>query len=364
MEDYFSIILHVEEELIKIANKKPFVSVIILNYNGLKFLDGCLSSVLNTDYENFEVIFVDNGSSDGSVEFVKEKFGNDPRLKIIENKRNLGFSGGNNVGIRHSKGDYIVLLNNDTIVEPEWLNELVDVMEKRKDIGMAQPAILYMGTDRIQTLGNVMDEILMLVKSIGQGYKFTTEKMRRIIKITYPLGACLIVRRSLLRKIGLFDEKFLIYHDDSYWGVLSWLAGVRAVSILSARIYHKGMATLSKFKRGRLVYFGTKSRVALILEIWRKRDLVIRLPSFILMWSTYIYLKSIRDRFPGYVKSMISGYLWVLRNMRHILTQRKKIHQRIRPMKHRLLHKVLLPNPFSFKNINKHVLEKIGILKK
>ncbi|MEX0568881.1 MAG: glycosyltransferase family 2 protein [Candidatus Njordarchaeota archaeon] len=346
------------------ANKKPFVSVIILNYNGLRFLDRCLSSVLNTDYDNFEVIFVDNGSTDGSVEFVKEKFGDDPRLKIIQNKENLGFSGGNNVGIRQSRGKYIVLLNNDTVVESEWLTELVGVMEKRKDIGMAQPAILYMDTDRVQTLGNLLDGMLMLVKSIGQGYRFPKKKIRKAIRVTYPLGACLIVRRSLLRKIGLFDEKFLIYHDDTYWGVLSWLAGLKAVSILSATIYHKGRATLSKFKKGRLIYFNTKSRVALILEIWRKKDLFMRLSSFLFMWSAYIVLKSMSDRFPGYIKSMLYAYFWVLRNMKHILTQRKVISQRIGAMNYKLLNKALLPNPFVFKNINKLILEKIGVTRK
>ena len=156
----------------------PQVSIIILNYNGIKFVERCLKSVLNTDYPLFEVIFVDNGSTDGSPELVQKLFGEDKRLRIILNKENLGFTGGNNVGIKMSKGEYIVLLNNDTEVPSDWLRQLVLVMEKRRDIGMAQPAILYMDMDHtIQTLGNYIDDILMLVKSIGMRRKFPKNKI-------------------------------------------------------------------------------------------------------------------------------------------------------------------------------------------
>jgi O-antigen biosynthesis protein len=111
-------------------SKSPLISVIILNYNGKKYLQNCISSVLQTTYPNFEVILVDNASTDQSLKTVKEKFAEDPRLKIIENNRNLGFSGGNNIGYNFSKGEYIAFLNNDTTVTPSWLTHLSNALTK------------------------------------------------------------------------------------------------------------------------------------------------------------------------------------------------------------------------------------------
>src|SRR5208283_3680269 len=94
----------------------PLVSIVILNYNGKNCLSNCLSSVLDTKYSNFEVILVDNASTDYSLEMAQEVFGSDSRLRVVKNKTNVGFSGGNNVGFSFAKGDYIVFLNNDTVV--------------------------------------------------------------------------------------------------------------------------------------------------------------------------------------------------------------------------------------------------------
>jgi hypothetical protein len=107
---------------------EKLVSIVILNYNGRKLgkiLTKCLESVLATDYPNFEVLFVDNASEDSSVDFVMNAFGLNPKLTIIRNEQNLGYADGNNIGIRRAKGEYIVLLNNDTQVDPQWLSELV-----------------------------------------------------------------------------------------------------------------------------------------------------------------------------------------------------------------------------------------------
>ena len=107
--------------------KNPLVSVIILNFNGENYLERCLFSVLATKYPNFEVIFIDNASSDSSVKIVEKTFGNDERLRIFKSSQNIGFSGGNNLGFSYAKGDYIVFLNNDTIADPNWLTAIVSL---------------------------------------------------------------------------------------------------------------------------------------------------------------------------------------------------------------------------------------------
>ena len=122
--------------------KMPLVSVIILNYNGMEFVESCLESVLSTDYPDFEVLFIDNASIDGSLEYVEDKFGRNTRIKIVANEKNYGFAEGNNIGFKHTEGEYVVFLNIDTDVEPDWLSELVKVFEADPTIGAVQSKLL------------------------------------------------------------------------------------------------------------------------------------------------------------------------------------------------------------------------------
>lgn len=126
--------------MLKVTDR-PFVSVIVLNFNGVTFLKDCLSSLEHLNYprDAYEVILVDNASSDQSVHYVRKQF---PWVKIVQNSSNLGYAAGNNVGIRESKGDYIALLNNDTKVEPDWLMELVKICEQDPSVGACTSKIL------------------------------------------------------------------------------------------------------------------------------------------------------------------------------------------------------------------------------
>src|SRR4030065_2470068 len=117
----------------------PLASVIIVNWNGKDFLTTCLDSLKLQSYSNFEVIVVDNGSNDGSVEFLRQYYL--PFVKVIENKENLGFSGGNNAGIHAAKGKYILLLNNDTEADNRWIEELIKEAEKDRTVGMCASKI-------------------------------------------------------------------------------------------------------------------------------------------------------------------------------------------------------------------------------
>ena len=118
----------------------PLVTIIIVNWNSRENLEDCLNSLFKISYKNYEVIVVDNGSTDDSVEFVEKNF---PKVIIVKSKVNLGFAGGNNLGFRKSQGRYILLLNNDTIVTSDFLSKLVKFMEERKDVGIVQPKILF-----------------------------------------------------------------------------------------------------------------------------------------------------------------------------------------------------------------------------
>ena len=132
---------------------QSLVSIIILNYNAGQILSDCFESVIKTNYDNFEIIIVDNASEDKSYRKCKEKF---ERTRIIENEKNLGYCEGNNIGIREAKGDYIVILNPDTIVESNWIEELISAYSKFGE-GLYQPKILSLDkTEILQSTGNML----------------------------------------------------------------------------------------------------------------------------------------------------------------------------------------------------------------
>ena len=174
--------------MLLIQENTPLVSVIILNFNGENYLKRCLFSVLDTKYPNFEVIFVDNASTDSSLKLVEKNFGNDKRLRIFKSNENLGFSAGNNFGFSQAKGDYIVFLNNDTIVDPYWLDALVSTMEKDKTIGLAGSTILSIDGKKLRGAGGLWSDYLLFLCPIGAG-KEAISSLFPLLKCRLPPGA-------------------------------------------------------------------------------------------------------------------------------------------------------------------------------
>jgi len=189
--------------------KKPLVSIIILNYNAGELLMNCVESVFQTEYSNFEVIVVDNISSDNSHKKCKEKF---EKIQLIENSKNFGYCEGNNIGIRKAKGEFIVILNPDTIVESNWLDEFFVAHSKYGD-GLYQPKILSLYEKEVlQSTGNMIHLF---------GFGFARDKgvkdknqFKEIEKIGYASGTCLFTSSKVLDKIGLLDPFLFLYHDD------------------------------------------------------------------------------------------------------------------------------------------------------
>lgn len=165
-------------------SRLPFISIIILNFNGKEYVKRCLSSVLKSEYSNFEVIFVDNASTDESLAAVRDAFGNEKRLKIVRNKKNLGFSGGNNVGFEHAVGNYIVFLNNDTIVEPNWLTSLVNAMLDDPSIGLASSMILQYNGENIASAGMLFSDFFCINSLL--------EKDFPLLLLSLPFLKCLL----------------------------------------------------------------------------------------------------------------------------------------------------------------------------
>ncbi len=215
-------------------------SIIIVNWNGQKYLKNCLEAVYNQTCSNFDVILVDNGSEDNSVEFVKSNF---PETKIINLKTNTGYARGNNYGIKESLKnkniEYIVLLNNDTIVNNNWLEELIKTAKKDKKIGMVSSKALF-SDGQVQTIGLSLEKNIHGSKEggISIGYNEDSDKFNKEIEIFAPSGVSALYKREAIEKIGLFDEDYFCYAEDLDFGIRTRLAGYKCIYNSKSQLIH------------------------------------------------------------------------------------------------------------------------------
>ena len=210
---------------LEIMQSMPLVSVIILNWNGVKFIQKCLDSVLASDYSNLEVIVSDNGSVDGSEELIKRDY---PQVILIENKRNLGFCEGNNIAIERSKGDIVILLNNDTEVDKNWIKEIVRIAQN-PEVGIIGCALYFAHTKFIETAG-------FCIHPSGRNIL----KYTRLQEVDYVSGGALAVKRSVLERIGLLDPFFFAYCEDMDLCYRAKKGGYKVVMAYNAIVHHYG----------------------------------------------------------------------------------------------------------------------------
>ena len=295
----------------------PLVSIVILNYNGLKYLKEkmlkeCLDSVLKSNYPNLEIIFVDNGSIDGSADYVAKNF---PEIKIIRNEINLGFSEGFNTGIRASKGKYIALVSNDMTVDPNWLSPIIKIMELDKEVGLAGFKRLVWGTrDVIDGIGGDL-YLCGRVKVIGRG-EIDRGQYDTIIEDLDYIGGAMVLRRETLAKSGIFDPDFFIFFEDIDLCYRIRKNGYKVIYVPCSIIYHKGQSTINQLEKdqvGYLEYMANRSRIrGAILHFTLPRLL-----STFLIDAIWFVLGNSETK-----KSLMKAYWWNLKNMGNVLKRR------------------------------------------
>jgi GT2 family glycosyltransferase len=214
----------------------PLVSVIVVNWNGKEYLGECLESLRAQTFPDFECILVDNGSTDGSVEWIRENFPG--WVRVLVNDRNEGFSGGNNRGIRAASGKYIALLNNDAQADSHWLAELVKVAEENPRAGMLACKIYLQGDSKI--IDNVGHLIYRDGLNRGRGrLEVDRGQYEKIEEVFFPSGCAALYRREMLEEVGLFDEDFFAYGDDTDLGLKGRLAGWKCLYVPKAVVHHR-----------------------------------------------------------------------------------------------------------------------------
>ena len=217
----------------EIEENDPLISIVILNYNAGNLLIDCVDSIQKSNYKKFEIIVVDNISKDKSHRKCKEKF---PNIKLIENSENLGYCEGNNVGLRIAKGEFVAILNPDTIVDPSWLSELLYAYKKNGD-GIYQPKFLA-STDHTMLLstGN-------MIQIFGFGYSrakgdIDKKQYENFEKINFASGTCIFTSKKIIEEIGLFESFLFAFHDDFELCWRGALIGINSFYVPTAIVYH------------------------------------------------------------------------------------------------------------------------------
>ncbi len=311
----------------------PLVSIIILNYNGAGVVDRCVQSVLDTDYSNFEVIFVDNASVDGSYESVVTKFGKDRRLHFVRNDENKGFAEGNNVGLTYAKGAYITLLNNDTEVDKDWLSESIKVAESDERIGIIQSKLFFWyNREVLESAGAFIDKC-------GYGFERGFVKNKNLYntvdEVFYANGAAVTIKKKDLEKISpgkieLFDADFFFAYEDVD---LSWrmrLSGFKTVIAPRSIVYHRRSTTTSR-KRGRLVFHHCKNRVLTLIKNYNLLNLLKYLPLLIILEIVRASSSLVSGQSDS-AFAIVRAFIWNLSNFRQSWNKRLIVQYLVRRM--------------------------------
>lgn len=228
----------------QLGHEHPLVSIVSVNFNQPALTALMLDSLRSVTYPAIETFVVDNGSSQGDIRTIIPRY---PEANFILSDTNLGFAGGNNLAFPHVKGKYVLLLNNDTEVDPGFLEPLVELMEKDPEVGIVSPKILFFDEpDRIQYAGTTA---IHPITSRGSkyGYQEVDQGQQDILRETgYPNGACMLIRADLLKEYGHLYEHYFLYYEEHDWAFRVNQAGFRSMYQPASRIYHKVSASTGK----------------------------------------------------------------------------------------------------------------------
>lgn len=293
---------------------QPSIAVIIINWNGYSLTHACLMSLRKVAYPNFKLILVDNGSVDGSAKKLKKEF---PEIDLIESKTNLGFTGGNNLGIEwalEKSFDYILLLNNDTIVEPDFLEPLIDFLENNPSYAAVQPKIMFeKERNKIWNAGGGYFRWLGMSWSIGIGKEdlgqYQTEQ-----DTAWITGCTILVRSKVIREIGMFDERFFAYYEDVDWSLRMKKHGYRLRYLPQSKIYHVAGASSNKPNHPKegtvpavIHYYRTRNHLFLIRNHANPVSFLLSLLYQTIKNSAFIFYLTLKGRF-NKVKAIINGH--------------------------------------------------------
>ena len=307
--------------------KAHLVSIVIVNWNGKKWLKTCLDSVFRQTYRQFEVIMVDNGSNDNSQAFVREYF---PKVKVIELDQNYGFAKGNNVGIEKAKGDIVFLLNNDTVIDKDMLEKIVPVFDNPK-IGTAQPKIVLMNESNMLDLAGAFWTSTTFLSYFGLRAKSNLRKYNEPLKVFSNKGAAMFIRKSMLDKIGSFDEDFWCYYEETDLCHRAWLVGFECWYYPVSTCHHANGGTSLVFENSFIQFHNFKNKLLSFLKNFEAGSLVTIIPTYLFCLLGLILFFGLKGEGSKSL-ALIKSLLWNVQNLSKTLRKRGKV-QKLRQLK-------------------------------
>ena len=322
-----------------IKDKMPKASIIIVNYNGRDCIRDCLSALEGQLFQDFELIVVENASTDDSLDEIRSFVEKSPLqhpAKIVPLESNAGFAGGNAAGLRYAEADYIALLNNDAEPTEGWLEHLVQAMETEPDIGICASKMITSGSNIIDSAG---DGYATSLKGFKRGEGEGAEKYNRQ---EYVFGACAgaaLYRRKMLDEIGFLDEDFFLIQEDTDLNFRAQLSGWKVIYVPTAIIYHKVRSTIGHMSDMAIFYSLRNSELVRIKNI--PFPLFLRcLPAFIIGSILEFVYFGVKHQKPGlYVKAKVD----VIKSLHETLRKRKYIMEKIRKVDNEYLYRIMTP---------------------
>lgn len=300
----------------------PELSVIIVNYNGKDFISDCIDSVLRTDYPDFKIVVVDNGSTDSSFQLLKNKYKN--KIKLIRSKKNLYFTGGCNLGAKSATGDKLVFLNPDTEVNKHWLMNLVKCHLCKGEKSLVQPKILFFTNKDI--IDNVGGKYIFPGFGVGMGRgEKDVRQYNKVIEVNYVNGTCFLIDKNFFKKLGGFDNDFKLVYEDVDLNLRAKKAGGKAYYCPKSVIYHKGGLTMkSQIESSFLLYHIRKNRLMTLIKNASLKYLLIALSVYLFSQIILFIKEFFIELRPKIAFTTFQAVLWNIKNSSLNWNKRKK----------------------------------------
>jgi hypothetical protein len=325
-------------------------AILILNYNGRVHLDDCLGSVLPQVGLHDRVYLVDNGSTDGSCEYVTERY---PSVGLIHFETNFGFAEAYNRAVASVNEEFVVLLNNDVQVDENWLAELKSALEKSADWVAACGSKILLYHDR-SLINHAGGGLVPIGGGIDLGL-MTPDRQdsQRRRYVGCVSGASMIMRRSIFLELGGFDREFFAYFEDVDLCWRAWLAGYRIMYVPSSRIFHKLGATMGPFLKPERLFLGERNRLQTMLKNLEFVGVVVAL--FVSsMYTLYRTVSFLMRRKPNAALAILQGDWWVLHHLPRVLEKRGRVQQnRQVPDAFLSAHGLMISFPESFREFSR-----------
>ncbi|MCB9149497.1 MAG: glycosyltransferase family 2 protein [Caldilineaceae bacterium] len=292
--------------------EKPLASIIIVTYNAMPYIDNCLTAVLREAQAQHEIIVIDNASTDGTGPYIQQQF---PAVRLVCNRMNIGFAPACNQGARLAQGRYFVFLNQDTIVYPAWLGQLLRPLQNEKGVALSTSKLLLMSQpEQINACGL---DVHFSGLSFMRGILGDANAHNEAVAVCAVHGASFAVDGAVWHELGGFDETLFMYYEETDFSWRAQLAGYKCVyapTSVTLHDYKLAQASANAF------YYSKRNRYILLLKTWRWSTLFLLLPGLVLAevldWGHALLIGKVG------MAAKVKSYLWLAANLRKILALR------------------------------------------